>query len=398
MTTIKRVFLIVLDSAGIGFMPDAVQFGDAGSNTLKRCWDSGKLDIRNMQMLGVYNIDEIGFGHPVEKPQGAYGKLAMQSFGKDTTIGHWEIAGLISENALPTYPAGFPDEVIQALKNETGYGILCNQPYSGTEVLLDYGLQHQETGKLIVYSSADSVFQIAAHEELVPIEELYRICEIARKILTGKHSVGRVIARPFVGSYPEFKRTIGRHDYSLAPPGTTLLDSLQKEGLDTLAVGKVHDIFAGKGINKFWRTTGNESGMKKTIELAQLDFHGLCFVNLVDFDMLYGHRNDVDGYVQALNTFDVQFGEFLRLLRADDVVMITADHGCDPGFPGTDHTREYVPWLIAGDSICEDINLHIMPTFANIASTIMGMLGLENIFTGEDLSNLLFRPEGKGVL
>lgn len=373
---VKRVFLIVLDSVGIGEAPDAAAYGDAGSNTLRACWSSGKLHLPNLQKLGLFNITGVSCGEPVAAPAGSFARMQEASAGKDTTIGHWEIAGLISPKAMPTYPEGFPSELIAAFERQTGRKTLCNRPYSGTKVILDYGQEHLKTGALIVYTSADSVFQIAAHEQLIPVELLYRYCEIARGLLTGEHGVGRVIARPFTGEYPNFTRTANRHDFSLQPPRDTFLDALCKAGLSTLGVGKIYDIFAGKGICAFQRTSNNDDGIDKTIAYIKTDFHGLCFVNLVDFDMIYGHRNDITGYTAALNRFDQRLGEFLPLLQPEDVLMITADHGCDPSTPSTDHSREYTPWLIYGDRIRPGVNFGTRPTFADIGETAADLMGV----------------------
>lgn len=373
----KRVFLIVLDSAGIGFEPDADKFGDVGADTFGSCFKTGALNVPNMAAAGLFNIDGISFGTPVQNPTGKYAKLREKSMGKDTTIGHWELAGIVSPEPLPTYPNGFPDEVIERFSRETGRGVLCNKTYSGTEVIKDYGREHMETGKLIVYTSADSVFQIAAHEDVVPVEKLYEYCEIARKILTGKHGVGRVIARPFTGKYPDFVRTSNRHDFSLLPPGETMLDRIKNAGMDVIAVGKINDIFAGKGITEFVRTKNNADGMEKTLAYADRDFHGLCFVNLVDFDMVYGHRRDVKGYTEALNAFDVKFGELLGKLGEEDVVMVTADHGCDPCFKGTDHTREYVPLLVAGKAVTPE-NLGVKESYSFVSELTEHLLKVES--------------------
>lgn len=365
----KRVFLIVLDSAGIGYEPDADLFGDVGADTFGDCFRTGKLNVPNMRNAGLYNIDGVSMEPPVKKPCGMYGRLREKSMGKDTTVGHWELAGVVSPKPLPTFPNGFPDEVIKRFEEKTGCGVLCNKPYSGTQVILDYGREHLETGKLIVYTSADSVFQIAAHEKLVPPEKLYEYCRIAREILTGEYSVGRVIARPFEGEYPNFVRTANRHDFSLVPPEDTMLDTLKNAGSSTIAVGKIYDIFAGKGITEFVRTKSNDDGMEKTIEYAKKDFTGLCFTNLVDFDMKYGHRRDAEGYTAALNRFDEQLGELLPLLGEDDCVMITADHGCAPTFRGTDHTREYVPLLVIGKGI-EPQNLGTKESYAFVSELV----------------------------
>ncbi len=378
----RRVFLIVLDSVGIGEMPDSAQYGDEGSNTLAACTRSDKLDIPNLRQLGIFNIQGVGCGTPVEHPTGAVARLAEASKGKDTTIGHWEISGVISPKPLPTYPDGFPMELLEEFSRRTGRGWLCNKPYSGTQLLTDYGREHVETGKLIVYTSADSVFQIAAHEDVVPVPELYRCCEIARELLCGEHGVGRVIARPFVGTYPDYTRTPNRHDYSLQPPGDTVLDAIKTAGLDCIGVGKINDIFAGRGITEFVRTKSNADGMEKTFGYARKDFHGLCFVNLVDFDMVYGHRNDVEGYAGALTQFDRQLGQLLPMLREDDLLIITADHGCDPSTPSTDHSREHVPMVAWSKGIKAGANLGTRDTYAHIAATVADYLGVKGNFSG----------------
>lgn len=379
----KRVFLIVLDSCGIGEMPDAADFGDKGANTLKSISTSQYFDINNMKKMGYFNIDSVDYLESVDNPNGAYGRIAERSKGKDTTIGHWEIAGIVSERPLPTYPNGFPDDVLDEFCSKVGRGYLCNKPYSGTEVIKDYGQEHIDTGKLIVYTSADSVFQIAAHEDYVPLDDLYSYCKIARGILQGKHGVGRVIARPFIGENGNFTRTSNRHDFSLEPPKETMLDDISKAGLDTIAVGKIKDIFVGKGISEFTYTKGNPDGMQKTLEYAKKDFEGLCFVNLVDFDMLYGHRNNIDGYAKALTEFDQWLNEFLPLLKEDDILMITADHGCDPGYTcSTDHSREYIPIICYGKHI-KPTNLKTMTGFCNIGKTICDYLGVESNIDGE---------------
>ena len=374
----KRIFLFVLDSCGIGAMPDAERFGDVGVNTLKACSASSKFHIPNMLAAGIGNIDGIDYLPKADRPTGAVARLQEASMGKDTTIGHWEIAGLVSPEPLPTYPNGFPEEVLKAFEEATGRGCLCNLPYSGTDVIRDYGQQQLDTGKWIVYTSADSVFQVAAHEEFIPLEELYDACHKARNILRGKHGVGRVIARPFVGdSVSGFKRTSNRHDYSLEPPAQTMLDAIKAAGLDSIAVGKIHDIFAGYGDTEYVYNKSNTHGMEHASNYAKKDFHGLCFVNLVDFDMLYGHRRDIDGYANALTEFDGWLGSFLEQLGEEDLVMITADHGCDPAYTATtDHTREYVPLLILGKAV-KPINLGTRKSFADIAATITELLGVE---------------------
>ena len=370
----KRVFLIVLDSFGIGAMPDAKAFGDEGVNTLAACAGSKELHIPNMIKAGLGNIDGVTCLPKVDNPTGAYARLAEKSNGKDTTIGHWEIAGIVSENPLPTYPEGFPEEVLEPFRKATGRNVLANAPWSGTAVIDAFGEQHQKTGDLIVYTSADSVFQIAAHEETVPLEQLYEYCRIARKQLVGKHGVGRVIARPFVGTPGAYKRTSNRHDYSLEPPAKTLLDAVKDAGKDSIGVGKIYDIFAGIGTTEHVYNKSNADGMAHTDAFESRGFEGLCFVNLVDFDMLFGHRRDIDGYAKALTEFDAWLGEFLPKLGSDDVVLITADHGCDPAYTATtDHTREYVPLLVLGQGI-KPGDLGTRDSFADIAATVAQML------------------------
>ncbi|WP_195984107.1 phosphopentomutase [Clostridium sp. D33t1_170424_F3] len=378
----KRVFLMVLDSVGIGEMPDAAQYGDQGSNTLAAAASSQYFSTPNMQALGLFNIDGVACRPGVEHPKGAFARMIERSKGKDTTIGHWEIAGIYSPRPLPTYPEGFPASLLEEFSRRTGRRVICNKPYSGTEVIKDYGKEHVETGALIVYTSADSVFQIAAHESVVPVEELYQYCGIARELLTGEHSVGRVIARPFTGEYPDFTRTSNRHDFSLLPPGVTMLDQLSAAGLDVIAVGKINDIFAGQGITRFTRTSGNSKGLARTLEWVKKDFQGICFVNLVDFDMLYGHRNDVEGYAKGLTEVDRAVPDLLENLREDDLLMFTADHGCDPSTPSTDHSREYTPWLIAGPRVKKGVNLGTLPSFADIGATILDYFDVKQEITG----------------
>ena len=378
----KRVFLMVLDSVGIGEMPDAADFGDEGSNTLAAAATSSYFSMPNMKKLGLFNIEGVTCGEKEADPAGAVARMTEVSKGKDTTIGHWEIAGVISPKPLPTFPEGFPRELLDEFEKETGRKVICNKPYSGTEVIKDYGREHVETGALIVYTSADSVFQIAAHEDVVPIEELYRYCEIARRLCTGRYGVGRVIARPFEGEWP-YKRTSRRHDYSLVPPKETMLDAICAAGQKVLAVGKINDIFAGQGISGMVRTAGNAEGIDRTIEYLGQDFEGLCFINLVDYDMLYGHRNDVDGYAKALTYFDERLPEILAAMREDDLLMITADHGCDPITPSTDHSREYTPLVIAGARVKAGVNLGTRSSFADTAATILDYLGVKGEIVGE---------------
>ncbi len=386
----KRVFLIVLDSFGIGAMPDSEKFSDIGVNTLASCAQSSHLHIPNLIKAGLGNIDGVTCLPKESHPTGAFARLQEASMGKDTTIGHWEIAGIVSDNPLPTYPEGFPEEILEPFRKATGRGVLANAPWSGTAVIETYGAEHMRTGDLIVYTSADSVFQIAAHEEIVPPETLYEYCKIARNLLRGKHGVGRVIARPFVGAPGNFTRTANRHDFSLEPPKQTLLDALQKAGCATIGVGKIHDIFAGQGLSEYVYNKNNADGMNHTTNYAGKDFTGLCFVNLVDFDMQFGHRRDVDGYAKALSEFDAWLGQFLPTLGQEDMVMITADHGCDPAYTATtDHTREYVPLLVLGKSVRPG-NLGTKDSFAHIAATISDLFGASldtpgNSFAGEIL-------------
>lgn len=378
----KRVFLIVLDSFGVGEAPDSKKFGDEGSDTLRAISKAKEFNVHTLRKMGLFNIDGIEYEKGVENPIASYGKATEVSMGKDTTTGHWEMAGIISEKPFPTYPEGFPKEIIEEFSKKTGRKILCNKHYSGTDVIRDYGEEHMRTGALIVYTSADSVFQIAAHEEVVSLEDLYKYCEIARKILVGEHAVGRVIARPFVGTYPNFTRTTNRHDFSLVPPRDTMLNYLKNNKFDVISVGKINDIFAGSGITEATRTTGNTNGMEVTMKMLEKDFTGLCFTNLVDFDMLYGHRNDVEGYARAMSEFDGWLEKFIQKLNDDDVVMITADHGCDPSTPSTDHSREYVPVIMYGKDM-KPRNLGVRKTYSDIAKTILDNFEIENDLPGE---------------
>lgn len=374
---VKRIFLIVLDSCGVGAAPDSAAFGDIGVNTLRSCAASPKFSIPHLIEAGLGNLDGIDYLPKTDHPTAALARLQEASMGKDTTIGHWEIAGIVSPNPLPTYPQGFPQEVLEEFEKQTGRGVLCNLPYSGTDVIRDYGEEQKETGKWIVYTSADSVFQVAANENWIPLEELYDACRKARAILRGKHGVGRVIARPYVGeSAGEFRRTSNRHDFSLEPPKQTMLDAIKAAGLDTLAVGKIYDIFAGQGTTEHLFNKSNADGMAHTDDYAARDFRGLCFVNLVDFDMQYGHRRDVDGYANALTEFDTWLGQFLPKLGDEDLVMITADHGCDPAYTATtDHTREYVPLVVLGKQV-KPVNLGTRKSFADIAATVTELLNV----------------------
>lgn len=385
----KRVFWIVLDSVGCGAAPDAALFGDEGSDTLGSCARSGLLDVPNMAKLGLFNIEGTSFiDHSVVLPEdieGCYCRAQEQSMGKDTTVGHWEMAGMVSPDPLPTYPDGFPQEIIDELEKRWGKKIICNKPYSGTDVIRDYGREHVETGAIIVYTSADSVLQVAAHEDIVPIDELYRMCSIAREVMQGEHGCGRIIARPFEGEWP-YSRTVRRHDFSLQPPRETILDALKNAGFVNIGVGKIKDIFAGKSVMVSYPNKGNDANMERTIDIADCDFEGLCYVNLVDTDMIYGHRRDIPAYTNALNVFDKQLGQLMEKLREDDMLIITADHGCDPGFKGTDHTREYVPVLVYGHGLKKGADLGTLDTFADMAAAIGEYFCLE------------YRGDGKSFL
>lgn len=382
----KRIFLIVLDSFGIGAMPDAPAYGDEDVNTLGSVSRSPFFSMPNFEKLGLFTIDGQDYLDQGVPAQAVVARMTEKSRGKDTTIGHWEIAGLVSHNPLPTYPEGFPKEILDEFSSRCGRGILCNQPYSGTQVIADYGQQHMKTGDLIVYTSADSVFQIAAHEDVVPVEQLYEYCRIARKILVGEHGVGRVIARPFTGNVRDgFVRTARRHDFSLEAPGETMLDCLKKAGKTVIGVGKIQDIFAHRGFTEAVYTSGNEEGIQKTLEYLEKDFEGLCFVNLVDYDMMYGHRRDVDGYAKALAYFDQKLPEIMGKMGPEDLLMLTADHGCDPAYQRTtDHTREYTPFLLFGKNIAPR-NLGTRKTFADIAATVVQYFGLPPMDEGESM-------------
>lgn len=379
----KRVFLIVLDSVGIGEMPDAAEYGDKGSNTLKSCSKSPKFSMPNLKKLGLFNIEGIDYLESEEKPLASFARMREKSKGKDTIIGHWEIAGIESKRPLPTYKNGFPSEVISEFERLSGYKTLCNKPYSGTKVIADYGKESIESGKLIVYTSADSVFQVAAHEDYVPLNELYRVCEIARNLLKGEHGVGRVIARPFKGEFPDFYRTSGRHDYALTPPEETMLDFIKNSGKEVIGVGKISDIFGGRGITQSTRTVNNADGIEKMLKIMDEDFEGLCFVNLVDFDMVYGHRNNIDGYAEALSYFDSKVPSITEKLRDEDILIITADHGCDPGMTSsTDHSREYTPMVIYGKAVKPGVDLKTRSFFGDIGKTVLEYLGIENEIKG----------------
>ena len=380
-----RIFLIVLDSFGIGEEPDAAEYGDFDVNTIRACATSKFFDMPNMGAMGLFNIDGVDCRPAVPAPTAAFARCQEASKDKDTTIGHWEIAGVISPKPMPKFPDGFPQEFLDAFSKRVGRGVICNKPYSGTQVINDYGDEHVKTGDLIVYTSADSVFQIAAHEDVVPLETLYEYCHIAREMLQGDLGVGRVIARPFVGANGNYTRTPHRHDYSLEPPKTTMLDQLKAAGKDVLGVGKIRDIFEGKGLTEFVFTEGNADGIDKTLAYMDRDFDGLCFVNLVDFDMLYGHRRDIDGYAKALNYFDTKLPEMVAKLKDDDIIMMTADHGCDPSYQKTtDHTREYIPFIMYGKNVNPG-NRGTRSTFADIGATVLDYFGIKPEFEGTSM-------------
>ena len=385
----KRVFLIVLDSVGIGAEPDAHLFGDEGSNTLGAVREHINFNCPNMVSLGLFNIDGVGGG--VVAPRAAHARLQESSMGKDTTIGHWEIAGILSEKPLPTYPCGFPDEIIAEFERVCGRKTLCNKPYSGTDVIRDYGEEHIKTGALIVYTSADSVFQIACHESIYPPERLYEICEAARELLTGEHGVGRVLARPFIGNNSnDFTRTSNRRDFSLKPPKDNLLVKLTDNDIPVMAVGKIEDIFCGEGITYAVHTKDNNDGIDKTIEYMENTEGGLIFTNLVEFDSVWGHRNNTEGYAKGLEDFDSRLPEIISRLKDEDILIITADHGCDPTTESTDHSREYVPVLFYGNKLKNNINLGTGSTFANIGQTVAEYLGIGKVLAaGDSLVNII---------
>nr|MCR5754507.1 phosphopentomutase [Acetatifactor sp.] len=360
--------------------------GDINVNTLGSVSTSAYFSTPNLRELGLFNIDGVTVGEKVDSPRAAIARMKEASKGKDTTIGHWEIAGVYSPKPLPTYPNGFPDKLLEEFSRRTGRGVICNLPYSGTEVIQDYGDEHVRTGNLIVYTSADSVFQIAAHEDVVPAETLYEYCRIARDLLQGEHGVGRVIARPFAGSSGKYVRTAGRHDFSILPPKKTMLDQLSENGKAVIGVGKINDIFAGKGITEYVYTAGNAEGIERTLEYLDKDFEGLCFVNLVDYDMLYGHRRDIDGYAKALTYFDEKLPDILGKMREDDILMLTADHGCDPAYLATtDHTREHTPFIMYGTKVAP-INYGTRDTFADIAATVLDYFDIVPEFDGKPMN------------
>jgi phosphopentomutase len=386
----NRILLIVLDGAGIGAMPDAPEWGDAGSDTLGHILESRSLRLPNLQRYGLGNVRSLRNVPPLAHPEGSYGRCALKSNGKDTTTGHWEMAGIILEQAFPTYPKGFPPSILSRFISETGVpGVLGNFAASGTEIIKDLGEEHVNTGKPIVYTSADSVFQIAAHEEVVPLKRLYQICEMARHILDGEHKVGRVIARPFLGQPGNFYRTENRHDYAVPPPRANLLPALKDEDLDVVCIGKIASIYDSMGVTEDLTAKNNQQSIDQTIHALEQNTRGLIFSNLVDFDMLYGHRRDTEGYARALEHFDSSLPHIEAAMRDDDLMIITADHGNDPTFPGTDHTREYAPLLVYGKSARAGVNLGTRGSLADIGQTVAENFALKLIAGESFLSEVV---------
>ncbi len=387
---VKRVIIFVMDSVGIGALPDSEKFGDVGVNTLGNIAKASEhFNIPNLRKLGVGNIEGLDMIEPYESPIGAFGRSGEVSNGKDTTTGHWEMAGLYLEEPFQTFPNGFPDSIIQEFEEKTGRKVLCNKPYSGTEVIADYGEEHMRTGNVIVYTSADSVFQIAAHEEIVPLEELYSMCEIARKIMMGENQLARIIARPFVGQLGNFERTANRRDYSLKPFGKTVLDHAKDAGLDVQAVGKIVDIFNGQGITEDVHTKSNMDGVDWTLKYLNTDSKGIIFTNLVDFDAKFGHRRNVEGYREAIEALDARIPEILDAMNDDDLIIFTADHGNDPTYKGTDHTREYVPILVYGKDVIAGAEIGTRKTFSDIAATVADILGIKATPFGESFKSII---------
>ncbi len=385
---IRKVVLIVLDSVGAGELPDAADYGDEGSNTLKNIYRHAEnFSLPNLEKLGILNIDGFEDLKSSDSYLGSVAKCGQKSKGKDTTTGHWEISGLVLEKPFPTYPEGFPKTLILEFEKRTGRKVIGNYPASGTEIIKELGRNHVETGNLIVYTSADSVFQIAAHEDVVPLEELYSICRKAREMLKGEHGVGRVIARPFIGEDGNYTRTGNRKDFSLEPYRDTMLDLLKNTGREVYAIGKIEDIFVNKGITRSNHTTNNEEGIEATIQAVKEDFEGLIFTNLVDFDMVYGHRNNVQGYADALMYFDKKLPEIIAALNDEDVLIITADHGCDPTTESTDHSREYIPLIFYGKNIKANNNLGILDSFASIGKTVLDIFDVENDLEGKSVKS-----------
>ncbi len=391
---IKRAIIIVCDSFGVGEAPDAKDYGDVGSNTLKHIYENSKMKLPNLKKLGLYNINGVGIDEKEEKTISSYGKAKELSKGKNSPVGHWEISGFVKEEPFATYPNGFPTELIDEFINKAGLeGVLCNKKGSGTEFLKEYGEEHIKTGYPIVYTSADSVFQIAAHEDIIPVKRLYEICEIARKVIQNpKYNIGTVIARPFIGNNKDnFVRTYNRKDYEYTSFGRTMLDSINESGRKVVAVGKIVDLFSMRGINEGVHTEGNIDGLNKTLEFIKQDFEGLLFTNLVDFDMLYGHRNNIEGYAKALEEFDAYIPKILKEMKDTDMLIITADHGCDPSTPSTDHSREHIPILIYGKDIKQNNNIGTRETFADISATILDIFGLPTLKYGNSFKNEIIK-------
>lgn len=390
---INRAIVIVLDGFGVGEAPDASKYKDEGSNTLKGIYDNVKLEIPNMKKIGLYNIDDIGINEKEENIIGAYGKAAEQAVGKNSPVGHWEMSGYILKNGFTTYPNAFPEELVKEFISKTGVkGVLCNEVGSGTELLKRFGEEHIKTGYPIIYTSADSVFQIAAHEDVISVKELYKICKTAREILDNpKYNIGTVIARPFIGdSSDNFTRTYNRKDFESETFGTTMLDVIKDSKRDVISIGKIQDLFVGRGITKKIHTQGNKDGIEKTIEEIKEDTKGLIYTNLVDFDMLYGHRNNIEGYARALEYFDSKLPEIIENMKETDILIITADHGNDPSTPSTDHSREYVPILVYGKNVKSNVNLGTRKTYADISATILDILELEQL-EGKSFKNEILK-------
>lgn len=390
MTTLKRAILVVLDGVGAGANPDAHDYGDDGASSLEHCARAiGGLALPTLGSIGLGNITPIMGTHPTDQARGSYGRMAEAAAGKDSTTGHWEMTGVVLQKPLPTYPHGFPPDIVAAFEQAIGRKVIGNKAASGTEIIKELGEEHVHTGFPILYTSADSVFQLAAHQEVIPLPELYRICEIARHMLTGDHAVGRVIARPFIGKPGAFKRTEHRRDFSLQPLGTTLLDLLKADGKDVIGLGKIEDLFAGRGLTQSDHTETNSDGMKATLSWLDHDFNGLLFVNLVEFDMLWGHRRDSEGYAQALRDIDAWFVRVQQAMKPEDVIFFTADHGVDPTYRGTDHTREYVPLLAYGDYIRANVDLGTRSTFADLGQTLAQAFGVGQLAAGTSFAHEL---------
>jgi phosphopentomutase len=388
MSALKRAILIVLDGVGAGANPDAAAYGDEGASSLEHCAQAiGGLSLPNLGSIGLGNITPILGTPPDPQARGSYGRMAEAAAGKDSTTGHWEMTGVVLKRPLPTYPHGFPPDVIEAFEQAIGRKVIGNKAASGTEIIKELGEEHLRTGRPIVYTSADSVFQIAAHQDVIPLEELYHMCEVARGLLTGEHAVGRVIARPFIGTPGAFKRTEHRRDFSLPPQGTTLLDLLKESGKDVIGIGKIEDLFAGRGLTVRDHTETNRDGMEVTLRWLERDFTGLLFVNLVEFDMLWGHRRDSQGYAQALREVDGWFGQVQQKMRSEDAIFFTADHGVDPTYHGTDHTRETVPLLAYGEPVKAGVNLGLRPTYADLGQTLAQAFGIEPLAAGTSFAH-----------